>query len=144
MDTSEVYVKMCNCEEVREIWAKDDYAFDEDYGIFVDREYGQRWVSCHVADKDYYIFLPNQDRIQEMLHTDEQWLEKDNSPFKFPIRVGDSKWNYILQQFIRYNDMASIEMPDKLGDTVFSFEQLWLAFYMKEKYGKGWDGEKWA
>ena len=28
-------------------------------------------------------------------------------------------------------------------DEHVSFEQLWLAFYMKEKHDKIWDGEEW-
>ena len=30
-----------------------------------------------------------------------------------------------------------------MRDIFNSFEQLWLAFYMYEKYKKIWDGEKW-
>ena len=30
-----------------------------------------------------------------------------------------------------------------VGDKTDSFEKLWLAFVMKEKYNKTWNGEKW-
>ncbi len=30
------------------------------------------------------------------------------------------------------------------GDNRTTWEQLWLAFVMKEKYGKVWDGESWT
>ena len=32
----------------------------------------------------------------------------------------------------------------KQKQDVPTYEQLWLAFVMKEKYNKAWDGEKWS
>ena len=83
------------------------------------------------ASKYELIWLPRQDQLQEMIEDEtlfpahrratlivnwlqnEQWFDKD----------GNSHWKHQ----INYDSM----------------EQLWLAFVMKEKYNKVWNGEDW-
>lgn len=117
MDTSEQYIKMC--EEAREIQClqprRDEYP----------RNYG-----CYYADGS--IWLPRQDQLQEMV---------------------SKKWCYSI-----FPKVATLEENDGFQMTVFtrsydikdrtivygkSYEQLWLALVMKEKYGKTWDGTQW-
>lgn len=90
---------------------------DGSQGEFV---YCEREVYQEVDDRPLtpYIWLPRQDQLQEMVN--EDWA------ITFAhFCVWFSKYELIL-----------------LGD-IKSMEQLWLAFVMKEKYGKVWDGEDW-
>ena len=68
------------------------------------------------------IWLPRQDQLQEML------------VFKSVTQADDI---YIkIERFYQF-------VNEVLGDFE-SMEQLWLAFVMKEKYGKKWGGEDWV
>ena len=68
---------------------------------------------------DYVVWLPTQEQLQEMID-----------------------WN-IYQLTARFGEMVHYEAGnDKNFFT--SMEQLWLAFVMKEKYNKVWDGENWV
>jgi len=64
------------------------------------------------------IWLPRQDQLQEIVSP--SFLKED----KFMI----------IDKFLSFIDYA---------DREWSFEQLWLAFVMKEKFNKIWDGEEW-
>jgi len=64
-------------------------------------------------------WLPRQDQLQEM--------------------IGKHYLRELIKIFIYWWDNNWQEHPE-----FASMEQLWLAFVMKEKYNKIWDGEKWA
>jgi len=66
------------------------------------------------------IFCPRQDQLQEMLKDKYAWSKK------FPH---DLIWDF--SSFIQDNEKIN------------SMEQLWLAFVMKEKFNKIWNGEDW-
>ena len=78
----------------------------------------ERWLP-----KEDCIWLPGQDQLQEMLD-----FYPDN-PLP-PHKLAKALWDYC----------ASTGTPTPFD----SMEQLWLAFVMKEKYGKTWDGDKWV
>ena len=69
-----------------------------------------------------YIWLPRQDQLQEMLRIDGTML------------LTQVKDKYAMECWINKNEY-SFERD--------SFEQLWLAFVMKEKYNKEWNGKDW-
>jgi len=136
MDTSEQYIKMCDCEEVQGPWKpgrgdwmykhidhlpKDDPRFYHfDYGTHPILEDGEICAAHHVRMyKDTSVFLPRQDQIQE-------WM---NYCF----------WDVMLENFIEFYDGGYVS---EIG--FLSMEQFWLAFYMYEKHGKVWNGEEWA
>jgi len=137
MDTSEQYIKMCDCEEVQGPWKpgrgdwmykhvdhlpKDDPRFYHfDYGTHPILEDGEICAAHHVRMyKDTSVFLPRQDQIQE-------WLG--------PIE---------LHELLDICSEPRGIMWKALHEYAESFEQLWLAFYMYEKHGKVWNGEKWV
>jgi len=65
--------------------------------------------------------LYRQDQLQEMLHCS--------------IGEGMNRlWAYFHEWFCK---IGAVEYSKS------SWEQLWLAFVMKEKYGKVWNGEEW-
>ena len=73
-------------------------------------------------EKDYIksskaIWLPQQDQLQDMI--------KSECPLA------------LFLKFYRWMDLTDIAGFDD------SMEQLWLAFVMKEKYNKVWDGNEW-
>jgi len=78
------------------------------------------------------IWLPRQDQLQEMYFDFVPALEH------FPIAI-------IARLYI----FSSIRIKSPSVDLNYveqftSMEQLWLAFVMKEKYNKIWNGEEWA
>ena len=66
--------------------------------------------------QERYIWLPRQDKLQEMLKL---------SPLPLII---------LFSAYVRDVPVYGME---------WSMEQLWLAFVMKEKYNKKWNGEEW-
>ena len=150
MDTSEIYIKMCDCEEIQGQWKLDqgDYYFSSgdtaDSGQKANREVRILTISKHVdyqnnalqggfpctehgtGHKEEYIWLPRQDQIQEM--------------------IGKSKWfSSVLDIFYIYitdNNQDYMNIYD-VGYNKYSIEQVWLMLYMDEKHNKKWDGEEW-
>ncbi len=124
-DTSETYIKMCDCPEVQ----------NQCPAIQFGDAVACRGVSCHDTvrwrglngwdevfdtNRKRYIVLPRQDQIQG-------WL-KD----KFSTR----EFTACLQCLTKFN-------LDNFGEFENSWEQLWLAFFMHEKHGLTWAGERW-
>jgi hypothetical protein len=71
------------------------------------------------------VWLPRQDQLQDMV------LEKDV---------------YLTGVFYDLYEFSGEYLYGDDGDTVIlhSFEQLWLAYVMRKKYGKVWGGKKWV
>jgi len=155
MDCGEVYIKMCEkAKEIQEfapldfgswyaylrpltgLWCHPDDAKGHSYGK--DRDYFLAHpirpnVNLIVEDFDgspmhiyeeyiEHCWLPRQDQLQEMLSQHNLWAK--TLAFEFFLRKeGSYDINSYAFQFT-------------------SMEQLWLAFVMKEKFGKVWDFEK--
>jgi len=113
MDKTETYVKMADCEEVQ-----GQHKFDEELKDFITFR-----VFPIKGEKDYKrarkVWLPRQDQIQEMM-----------------LGIGS-----IHQFFVKFFYWYSSET--RMMSHLITAEQLWLAFYMLDKHGKIWDGEKW-
>lgn len=65
--------------------------------------------------QDDLIWLPRQDQLQKMIDNPPVW-----------------QFHYFVQELTRQ------------GIQSMSYEQLWLAFVMKEKYNKIWNGDEWV
>ena len=120
MDTTEQYIKMCEkAEEIQTLRFPDFFAGDWYISL---NGYPMVIGSVLPLDEDLHrrgeIWLPRQDQLQEMIWT------KGNAPLLF------------LRDFLHF--------VGKERKYEASFEQLWLAFVMKEKYNKTWDGNKWT
>ncbi len=118
MDTSEQYIKMSDCEEIQE-------QARGEHGYFVCGEHHLdmtndiiEYFQHMIKNKEKRVWLPTQDRLQEMLQ---------------PCGFGVMLWDF--------HAFASILIRD---ENITSMEQLWLAFVMKEKYNKTWDGNEWV
>lgn len=147
MDTSENYIKMCEkADEVQATWqiSSWDYCYCEkerESVVLSGYETDGGWYGHGVQDfifndepqiigrvvevggcggEGRHVWLPRQDQLQEMLN----WSLDDST-------LGMSDFLYRL------------EGKATICSQFASWEQLWLAFVMKEKYGKTWDGEEW-
>jgi hypothetical protein len=131
MDTSETYIKMC--EKAEEIQEQNPCNASDGNGKPLSFEKGN-WYSHHghvyVAKYDYLIagsiWLPRQDQLQDMYGDYHKclgalywWTECHKMSGKYDY------WGYD-------------------SDTFETMEQLWLAFVMKEKYNKVWNGDEWT
>jgi len=135
MDTSETYIKM-------RVGAKADLldGTPPDVSIPINAERGlyvetQKWISDKVfvdlkgdfyysTGKDY-CQLERQDQLQEMVEEKRPYL-------------------LLMELDIEANSgLASDEGWNDYWRSFTSMEQLWLAFVMKEKYNKTWDGTDW-
>lgn len=130
MDTSKEYIKMCNESEIQKYWKFEvgDYVFRRDkkdikiicegcYDVF-------DVVAINDLSRQDLILLPKQDQLQSMI----DFMQHD----KFYYAINDeeySSWIVDKKRIPRFN--------------VRSYEQLWLAFVMKEKYNKVWNGKEW-
>ncbi len=137
MDTSEQYIKMCDCEEIQSQrkriseWDGKLWMFNEG-GDFITNaklarlgsERATRATSGKNSPK--LVWLPRQDQLQEMVDNVPTYIEKLGNIFR---AVRDFK--------LTERHWAEKDFP------FTSMEQLWLAFVMKEKYSKVWDGQKW-
>lgn len=113
MDTSKEYIMMC--ERAREI---QDIRWS--LGVFPDgakrRDFYGR-VDTEVPNVFETVWLPRQDQLQEMLG----------------YQLGG-----LIDLWCQWIDRATFPK-----NTHNSMEQLWLAFVMREKFGKVWTGEDW-
>ena len=136
MDTSEQYIKMCDCPEIQEQWKPEKGDWYQ-LGIKIDRSpsiciLGCHWNKCSGCRaeveslKKECIWLPRQDQIQKIMKYLSLW----------ELMYGF--WKYI--QDLNY---LGTKPDEYLIKNFNSMEQLWLAFYMKEKHNKVWDGENW-
>ncbi len=158
MDTSETYIKMCDCPEIQDLWepAIGDYMLRK-YTVFGEPLDSQVW-----PDKD------QQEEIS-ILHyhssMEQYWNavtpDGDTQIVSFPdsgkmVKV-TSIWlpcQNQLQELLPYADrLQSLtlaihtfsESQYGSGFTIGgSMEQLWLAFVMKELHNKKWVGDKWV
>jgi len=146
MDTSKEYIKMCDCDEIREY-------FDKHYPVVHFKKFGgdieNPWLLllpqkvCVDEFGNFWFIggkrnipLPRQDQIQEMIGIDSgesfaiEFIDKIVIPRLANIGNVD---NVIVDYGL---DFRFVKMK--------SMEQLWLAFYMHEKHGKIWSEGKWV
>jgi len=101
-------------------WAKEHGGAPEGIYWFMDEEYIERCPTCDNEEPHRKtikcIWLPRQDQLQEM----------------------------VKYQFYSLLELCWGFAQSKNGWGFDSMEQLWLAFVMKEKYGKVWVKDDWV
>ena len=126
MDCTTDYIKMCekaNVTQGRGLVYGDYYhrtnLFRQHVDIFCEK--GGLWQGEFIYG---FIWLPRQDQLQEMTGITKAWQ---------------------FHEWIKRISFGIDSPPDVLMryEQDWSMEQLWLAFVMKEKYNKVWDGEEW-
>ncbi len=132
MDTTETYIKMADCPEIQGLRPLASYLKYEDGDILFAHwpdgtsypvEKRERRIGMYTVlgnDPDKYsksIWLPRQDQLQEM--------------------VDGGFTHQVLEHFEGWYHSG-------INQYLASMHQLWLAFVMKEKYNKVWNGESWG
>lgn len=130
MDSTKENILMCeNAVEIQELWRP--YNLD----IFVTKQSHMEpiyprdymWTTDRIKQiKEEYIWLPRQDQLQGMV--------KDLPRIKH--------FNGLLSEIYQFACNTTIAIKNNVNPD-WSMEQLWLAFVMKEKYNKTWDGKQW-
>ena len=134
MDTSKTYIKMCDCPEIQDAWevsCGDWYMHwweDTEWHLEIvgrDDEQNLGMIRANPS-KERRVWLPRPDQLQGMYYTD---YHKERYQTTKPRHL-----SIFIEQF----------SGTLYGDSCASMEQLWLAFVMKEKHNKIWNGEEWA
>ena len=139
MDTSKEYINMCEkaveVQELRkpddeEVWINGDFYTDD-----IIKRPTTPVNSCVFEDASdppcsMYnpIWLPRQDQLQGMLDYEEN--------FSYPV----SQMIFDIEEF--YTTIKWWGGKDSDHGEI-TWEQLWLAFVMKEKFNKTWNGTDW-
>lgn len=148
MDTSETYIKMCEkAVEIQGLWQPSDWdnvwckqeaevvvlsGYCTDGGYYGHHTPGKQLDyytgSCDDLSqdnfKDFHIWLPRQDQLQEMIHD-------------YKYKLGRFSGSHgLIRDFAFWVEEVS-NLP------CASMEQLWLAFLMHDPYRKKWTREDW-
>ena len=123
MDSIEEYSRMC--ENAEEIQKRKPHTFFSttlySINVLVHDLNGDCWFN---RNKEIIIWLPQQDQLQGMaIKISELW-----------IHVLNRFYEYYTEQVRRNHEWHSFFNTP---------EMMWLAFVMKEEYGKVWDGNGW-
>lgn len=156
MDKSKQYIEMCDCKEVQSQWKVKQFDVTEDGHVVSLLNEKEKIIESisedgvgHCGATEDFIWLPRQDQIQEMMPQKmpgnlgmadcaKEWWAEEQHMFVFNLMNGLYKF------FNGDNTIAnSVKILGYNNKSGFSFEQLWLAFYMHEKHNKKWNGEEW-
>lgn len=130
MDITEKYVKMCEkADEVQKFkneWDGDspDFWFGTNQEVFEIAGY-------FYANRAFCPWLPRQEDIQAMF---KRIYDVDNMIATF------HSW---YRGFTIDGHLNIREYKDPENKNFNTFEQLWLAFYMRDRHNKIWNGEDW-
>jgi len=133
MDRTEQYIKMSDCFEIQDRIPMCDVG---DY--FATKGYGGWWFIDIMDDPyahtfDRVIWLPRQDQLQEML------VDAEHDCGSCPA------WS--TESIVPNSDTPMWATSDMMGyatDWYDSPDKALLAFYMKVRHGKVWNGEAWV
>ena len=150
MDTSKEYIRMCEkADEIQEarIPRKDDILLhDICPKCMLETEVHPNPMYMHTCEHckwsgNYndllFIWLPRQDQLQDML---KEVIK--NKYISQPTHIV----SLLIKEIAEYASCGregEFRYPSFKTANNGSMEQLWLAFVMKEKYNKIWNGEKW-
>jgi len=127
MDATPEYIKMC--ERSVEIQALRPTGVDNDIGYTTNIFFGRFFLEKETIEDHLFgvsdprsargFWLPRQDQLQDIAG-----CTRPNAPLYAQMLSVMGFWQTIHRQFT-------------------SYEQLWLAFVMKENFGKVWSGADW-
>ena len=137
MDLTETYTKQCDCPEIQGLVISLKKHHDN-------HTYWHRKIPLRESIQDYLndsIWLPRQDEIQGLVlgyykeTNPEGWIEPD----VFLVFNMFNHWRTFCQ-----SDTCYFRLYRKIDFSSNSLEQLWLMFYLYERYKKIWDGSRWT
>lgn len=155
MDTSEIYIKMCDYSEIQGEWKlkqgdvyylkkflyepdwggdlsiKKSIAFNElafKKGIYIHgEEMGVSYGYCDWITHD-----------EDAVKTNSIWLLRQDQIQEMIPKLDNFQKIYKIAEYIEKHDAHYL-----IGKESRTMEQLWLAFYMHEKHKLVWDDKKW-
>ena len=137
METSKEYIKMCEkAVEVQELPRNNDYVIE---GCF-----------CSIKEKVYVVMCDRDEKIDLIKYRDYNsvyqihiskviWLPRQDQLQGMVVQEGESSYELIE----RFKDICWHDEYNMYGRQFLSMEQLWLAFVMKERWNKTWNGKDW-
>ena len=128
MDTSKEYIKMC--EKSPKLQPHDSEFHNGDY----------------ICYKSYWGIYFDEYFYQECVYNDGNHINYDYNPFRLHTQDQlQEMWDY-SHSTMRSLQKFACELDNNYDyyDKFTSMEQFWLAFVMKEKYGKTWDKNNWT
>ena len=149
MDTSETYIKMCEeAKEVKKECEMGDWIASATQCLrnkkskrnvrvveYLEEKRGMIIVhsreSCKTMDASYLpdvVWLPRQDQLQEIIAPP---YSSQHSIYGLP---------HTFARFVEFSDGQASDYIQQFH----SMEQLWLAFVMKERWNKTWNGNDWV
>ena len=148
------------CQDAKEIQKlKNKYQDSRNYNCHmednkIDFEYVNitNWNITVHPNKSPYVWLPTQAQLQEIYkekYSDNKYIEECGQRWYWDmLREFNEMWHPTApecsttsNQWIRWSD-KNVERY-QYAKLFNSFEQLWLAFVMFEKYNKIWSKNKW-
>ena len=133
MDITETYIKMCERADEMQVlhyWKTGDFSSNSSVPIFCQRCINEYSGMIPDGEAKGDVWLPRQDQLQEMVRKHEERLFLRFRRW----------WGSLVERDDKYPDFNSMSNEHLDYD---SFEQLWLAFVMKENFNKVWDGSDW-
>jgi len=136
MDTSETYIKMMRTawSDIREDVYKGAFAlFSRRLRMLyvLDGEIVYWKDSINTSNHDRAFPLLEQDQLQEMVR--KYWEDDHESDHQ------------MVERFYLYTSSEPPQgTPNEILTPLTTFERMWLAFVMKEKYSKVWSGTEWV
>lgn len=161
MDTSETYIKMSGkAEEIQELWQPSvgDWFLHDWHGttgfgnledtIWADKKHWEQ-IECltHKPDINDYIEISREDgshgvyTSSSLLKDRHIWLPRQDQLQEI---VGGFGAGFIDWRHWRNTVYPHMQNPFNKNWRFTSWEQLWLAFVMKERYNKIWSNGEWA
>ena len=143
-ETKEYQNMMVAAKEIRENWKWDlgDFLMHghhielvvfvrEEQGLIDTHRIAGPFQHPYDLKHDVLVPLPRQDQLQDML---------DLTNAIFPLQECHRRFtNWCIE-----NDYGNGKFMTQAVYKFKSMEQLWLAFVMKEKFGKTWNGSEWV
>lgn len=146
MDILEIYIKMCDYSEIQNRWHP-NIGDLTDCGIIinVDKMVGAPWNLNLIEENPKDCNCPSHSlsmKRNEVIWLPYQWqIQKlclESIPYAEDIR--DLLFGRNEDIWVSFDGFLDFARKDFILE---SMEQLWLAFYMKTKYNKIWENEKW-
>lgn len=138
MDLTDKYIQMCQkATEIQALW---EYLQGDWYTDKYFPAWGAGVLELDVKDDDSGDhFYSRESQIAEFRRDESVWLPRQDQLQKMLDWVIDSPY-FKLQRFAYF--VSDLNVEGKVHDYE-SMDQLWLAFVMKEKFNKGWNGTDW-
>jgi len=130
MDTSDIYVKMSDCEEIQiqKLPQKERNPYATSTGV------GDWWCN----KKSGNVYVVQSPLLWEITLKDDIWIPRqDQIPDRDSVWFMHHRGEYIVED--KLEGKEPVRVPGVFG----SMDQAWMAWYMFKKHRKMWDGGAW-